>query len=386
MKNNLVSIIVGALCAAALLGPALPAQAAGVNLLVDDDGAQCPTATFTSISAAVGTVLPGTGGTITVCAGTYAETVSISGKANLKLIARGPAVVIPPAAGFTGAIFDVSGSTNVTIQGFVVDGFDRISTSGFPVGISYSDSSGTITGNTVTRLRDAPVGTSTTGHGIYAYGTPGGTPFSVKITNNTITDFQGYGIYLVRNVKATVSKNAITMLATGGNFPAGIMLITVPVPSTVSGNIIEGNVTYAPGSARYGIYLHESQHITVSGNTIRSVANGIDLYNACSAMATWANKIMNNRITDSGQGIDLFGIGPCLDGMLDNIVKGNTIVRPWYSATRGVSLVGGAFTTHNTVSGNTFQGFATDPTMALFDGGSGTILSGNKILMNTPGS
>src|SRR4051795_556319 len=53
-----------------------PSAAFGSTLVVDDDGVQCPTATFTSINAASAAAL--SGDTVRVCAGAYHETVNVS--------------------------------------------------------------------------------------------------------------------------------------------------------------------------------------------------------------------------------------------------------------------------------------------------------------------
>ncbi|MCU1426714.1 MAG: hypothetical protein JWL83_714 [Actinomycetia bacterium] len=55
---------------------AAPAHAVPATLTVDDNNAQCPEATFTTISAAV--TAANAGDTIQVCAGIYAETVTVS--------------------------------------------------------------------------------------------------------------------------------------------------------------------------------------------------------------------------------------------------------------------------------------------------------------------
>src|SRR3954454_4200292 len=63
--------------AAALAVLALaPASALGATVVVDDDGVQCPTATFTSINAASAAAAPGD--TVKVCAGAYHETVNVA--------------------------------------------------------------------------------------------------------------------------------------------------------------------------------------------------------------------------------------------------------------------------------------------------------------------
>ncbi|MEU7605299.1 right-handed parallel beta-helix repeat-containing protein [Streptomyces sp. NPDC041003] len=80
------TILVAVCVAAATAFPVVPSQAAQVVLVVDDNGAQCPGAAFTTIQAAITAASPGD--EIRVCAGTYNEVVTVN-KANLRLV--GPA-------------------------------------------------------------------------------------------------------------------------------------------------------------------------------------------------------------------------------------------------------------------------------------------------------
>ena len=111
-----------ALCplALVLVGFAPSASDRG-TVVVDDDRAQCPSADFTSIQAAVTASAPGT--TILVCAGTYHEMVEP--KADDRIVAKGvPGEVVLDGndhaifAGFH--LLDVSG---VSIEGFKVQAF-----------------------------------------------------------------------------------------------------------------------------------------------------------------------------------------------------------------------------------------------------------------------
>ncbi len=87
------TILVAACVAVATAFPAVPSQAAqAAVLVVDDNGAQCSNATFTTIQAAINAASPGD--QIRVCAGTYNETVTVN-KANLQLV--GP-VIAPRGA------------------------------------------------------------------------------------------------------------------------------------------------------------------------------------------------------------------------------------------------------------------------------------------------
>ena len=66
-----VGLCLVAIVCAILFGSLGSARAAAV-LLVDDDGAQCPSAAYTDINTAIGAAIPGD--TIVVCPGTYGAT------------------------------------------------------------------------------------------------------------------------------------------------------------------------------------------------------------------------------------------------------------------------------------------------------------------------
>jgi hypothetical protein len=108
--------------AAALLAfGAAPAVAA--QQTVDDDGADCPSADFTSIQAAVSAAAPGD--TIRVCAGVYQEQVQIpAGKDGLKLFStpKRAAVIKAPPVMATGDLVHVNGARDVSIDRFVISG------------------------------------------------------------------------------------------------------------------------------------------------------------------------------------------------------------------------------------------------------------------------
>ncbi len=88
-------------------------------IVVDDDRADCPNADFNSIQAAVEAAAPGD--RILVCAGTYHEQVTVP-KDGLSLLAKGkPGEVVVDAHGHE-AGFLVQGASDVTIEGFRVEG------------------------------------------------------------------------------------------------------------------------------------------------------------------------------------------------------------------------------------------------------------------------
>ena len=99
-------------------------SAFGATLQVDDDGAQCPNADFTSVQAAVTAASPGD--TVKVCPGTYEEQVRIEDKDKLKLESLNPeqAIIKFPPVPTTppNALVHIQDSDDVTVRGFTITG------------------------------------------------------------------------------------------------------------------------------------------------------------------------------------------------------------------------------------------------------------------------
>jgi Right handed beta helix region len=125
------------------------------TLVVDDNGAQCPTATFTTISAAVAAASPGD--TIKVCAGIYPETVTVdkqltflgaksgvdarTGRTNL----TNEAVVNNPNGDFK----ILGGVNGVTIDGFTIEGAGSDATTAYGISAFQGSSGLTVVNNVI---------------------------------------------------------------------------------------------------------------------------------------------------------------------------------------------------------------------------------------------
>jgi pectin methylesterase-like acyl-CoA thioesterase len=62
--------------------------AAASKIVVDDDREQCPQAEFTTIQSAIDSLGANPTGTITVCAGSYKESITVALPTKLKLIGK----------------------------------------------------------------------------------------------------------------------------------------------------------------------------------------------------------------------------------------------------------------------------------------------------------
>jgi hypothetical protein len=128
-----LAVLFAALMAIATLMTIADPAAAATTLKVDDNGTECPDATYTTIQAAVDAA--SSGDTIKVCPGTYPESVSVNKTLTLEGAQAGvdartgrsdplaEAIVDPPDSGFTPG-FNVTAS-DVTIDGFTVQGADN---------------------------------------------------------------------------------------------------------------------------------------------------------------------------------------------------------------------------------------------------------------------
>lgn len=241
-------------------------QALAVTLVVDDDSAECPSPFSTTIQDAVNAA--GDGDTIEVCAGTYEEQVVIDGFTGLTLVAASTPTVQPPVNA-KGAIIWVKNSTDVTIDGFKVDGAEHFASgcrSGDDrmFGIYYLNSSGTIKNNEVTRIRHTPIDGCQEGLGIYAKDDNNdGVTSQVEIANNTVTDYQKNGITCnVTGTECTILDNVVT--GSGPGVP--IAQNGIQVGFGASFDKIEGNFV--------------TDHIYTQSASKGWVATGILIYKA----------------------------------------------------------------------------------------------------------
>jgi hypothetical protein len=305
--------------AAMFLGGVVGPAAAAVTRYVDDDKAQCPTAAFTTIQAAV--TASSAGDTIIVCDGTYTEQVAVPpGKDGLKLQtqdAQGAKIKLPDN---TATQTDATGvdiqSKNVLFRGFYVTGPSPNATSGcqssdYQDGIHIRNgASATVDQNTITAVRSAnPV----------LFGCQFGRAIkidsasSADINNNTIDNYQKNGIDIRdAGTSALVQNNTIV-----GEGPNTFI--------AQNGIVIVGGAT-----ANIRVNLIRDNEYTSNPATTGTTATGILPSSPGAGLQMYANTLKNNDV----------GIGATL---MRNIVR--------YSNDQGLLIESDS--TGNTLSNNT---------------------------------
>lgn len=356
------------LLALALFASITPTSFAQKTLLVSVDKTICPTATFTSIQAAVDQASPGD--TIDVCPGIYVEQVTMNGKPSgitIRGIQVGDSdrVLIKPNGiklieGFLNVAailaFEV---TNIVIDNVSVDMIDN----NFPSelcaniglnGIFFVNASGTIrnsaVANVIAKNCTVPV-VGGVSYGIAGFSLRGD---KVVVEHNTVRNFGQGGINFFsaggEDAKVTVRGNNVF-----GDFPVlgaiGNSGITAATNNAVvTENIITmGRCTLSgencAANPNIGILVFQEDGILVSNNVISEAQTGIALSSNRNARVT--NNLISNIDTLDGVDTraDLVGVPSTGNEISGNIFRNMSL--DTHSAAVNVNTPG------NSIVGNT---------------------------------
>jgi hypothetical protein len=320
------SLLAAVLSMGLLLVGAGPVLAA--TLVVDDDGVQCPSPDYNTISAAVAASDPND--TIQVCAGNYNESVTVS----YPLIFRGPNAGVSwngargAEANVTSAVttFNLLNGQNVTIDGFAITGDFGIYVSGSTSGTLIQDN--ITTGITRALTLDAPgsnagvlnnllvspVRSMHLSSGPYANLTVSGNRFSGTGTiffsgNSSITGFTftDNDVLQSSNLASNISNGTVS----GNTFdaPAGSLLDTQMSlhNSTVTDNTFDGsdaNACFQLFGSQFA--LVPSHHVTISDNTFGDCGGAVAPFNYAIQLSQDVHHIYirNNQISDGFEGVN----------------------------------------------------------------------------------
>jgi len=315
MKNAFLSVALPALCFSVLLPTAATAQ--GATRVVDDDGrasgVSCEAASPAPASIQAAINLSGSGDTILVCPGLYAEQLKIvaksltirgvtSGVLNQVLI-RPAGVVANSTNAFSGApiaaVIAVEDSSHVTLRNLTVDGVDNGLTDCNPtlVGVFFRNASGEVQATAVREVRLVPeLGTCQSGYGIFVQSALGGAS-KLTISSSTVHGYQKVGILgnetgtELQVLDSTVTGDgATTTIAQNG------IQIGFGATGTIAGNLVVNHVYTCPTfpcETATNVLVFESDKVRVRGNTTAKAVTSIYLVRSDGSV------VRNNTVSDS---------------------------------------------------------------------------------------
>jgi parallel beta-helix repeat protein len=274
----------------ASVGLMASASSSDGNLVVDDDLADCPTATFTSIQAAVNAAP--VGAKIRVCRGTYTEQVTIpAGKDGLTLfstpdlaaVIKAPLVMLDAKA-----IVRVNGAQNVSIRHFTITGPGSGGCNSIRYGVRVDGGgSALIESNHITLIQDNPFGGCQNGVGVLVGRNFEATVGSAEISHNLIDRYQKGGV-VIDNVGSFGNVHHNQIVGPGLQFtiaPNGIQ-VSRGANATADHNSVTGNNYGFPlVAAGTGILLYRSgSNVSIGYNDVFKNDDGISLYTTTGAL------------------------------------------------------------------------------------------------------
>jgi nitrous oxidase accessory protein NosD len=374
MSSNLVPVLLW--LASQTIGPT---HVPPGELVVDDDGAQCPGAAYASLQAAVDAAQPGD--RIAVCPGTYREQVRIAKP--LRIVAQSGAVLAPAGMAanttnvFSGAAIAaallVEDTGSVVVEGLTVDasanGLDGCSP--VLVGVFYRNASGRLSEVAVRGARlDTALSGCQSGLGVLVQSAAGSSSV-LEVLDSSIRGYQKNGVTANEAGTELVARRNVV---TGAGLAAGAAQNGIQVGAGARG-VVEHNevanhvypgctsVAVCPAVAT-DVLLSEVSNATVRGNTLGTSQAGVylDLSNQ--------SRVMDNRVFDT---VVLDGIVVVGDR---NQIVGNAVT---HADDAGIFLDGN----DNLVFANRIQ----DAPVGIWKltGSTGNLIGGNKFIdVETP--
>lgn len=371
------------------LAAANPAMA-GVTLLVDDDGLDCPDAAYSTVQAAVdaAALIPGVQ-TIRVCAGTYPENVLIGpGSNSVTIVGEGVALTrITGGGGVPGTpIIDIMRAGRVELKKLTVDGGGAmVPDPDFVVrGVRFTETNGLVEDVHVLNIRTAAGGqglalrvdSSLVANSLAA---------NVRVERTRVENYTRVGIMANGiNTRVTVTDSVVIGPAGPTSWAANGMQISRGAQGQIKDNVVSGAASpVPPAGTGTGILLFCAGKSTVEGNDVSASDVGV------SVTDTERARVLRNTLHDNnfdGATIETLGLYYGVDlgcpggakAPTNNIVDRNTMKD---NAVNGVSVYSSdlltGVPTKNRITGNTISGSANFG-IGIYNG-SANVLSANRI-------
>jgi hypothetical protein len=274
----------------------------------------CP---FTSVQAAIDAAAPGE--TISICAGTYTETLTIDKDLTLRgagdgdgsgdSILRGPG---------TGSVVTISAGQTVALEHLRITGGDSDDGGGiFSLDANLTLSDCTVTGNT-----------ARFGGGIESVR---GTLTLNESTVNGNASIQGGGGLFVDGANTTTLNNSTVSDNTAGHEGGGIATDDDEVTLMLTNSTVRGNISALGGGGIFNAGNATLTNSTVSDNRANDTGGGLHgdgggIFNAIFGTLTLeSSSVTNNHAETNGGGIANSRTVACSD---DSTVSGNTAGTP----------------------------------------------------------
>jgi hypothetical protein len=393
----------------------------GIGLLGETPASAAPTCQFTTH-----------GSTMTLNADCVTtQTITVPGGTTLNGSGHTITATDPMGTQFVGPVIVSGGSVmnveKLTIAGHFTNGTCNSSAgTNSPAllrGVEFVDASGIVKKVTVTGMNKGAGNTCTEGNAIVANDETGG-PYNLTIEHDTVSGYQGLGVYVQGVATANVSHDAFTeFAATGDTNSFGMRIVSAHGATISHDSVSTASNAYAaidiqgtngvaishvtltsPGSAQ-GIYEDalsggSISHSTVTAGSSSFAAVNLDettgvtvshtnahgalvVYTNCAVLPNASNNTLtHNTVRGAAFGIqitaDSNGSSTCPSNANGNTVSHNTISDP--GGTVGINIfvtTGGPFVCqadHNVIESNTITGFS----QAIGDGGSNTVIAHNR--------
>jgi len=369
---------------------------------VDDDGAECPRADFTSIQDAIN--IASEGDTIHVCAGTYREQLTVTKQLKISGDVVASALQLPalrpsiPANAITisgvpteaDALIWIENAKNVTLEKLLIDGNNDNDTSGLraTVGVVLKNGSAAIQNNTITNFNGPACFGCSTGYGIWIEGSAS----SATIKNNMLSNIQADSI-TIQSGTANIMDNTLMGLDLG-SYDGQLGISFEQGTSGIILNNTVSNFHHPGGEISTAIAItNAAADITLSGNklmnneqsiVIRGTNNGKLIASEITGSQTldillqdtsgWL--LAQNKLTGSlGQGLVLTNTS--------NTQLNTTVITG--TALEGIVLraASGGTTNNNIFVQNTISKAGANGILLTMDGTAGNVMDGNVFTSNT---